>query len=213
VRWGSVIRCALLAVVVVLGGCQTEPYTEWRERPVSDREAPPPGHAVFAAVLERVDSKLDGGTLPPNPDVTRSYARILRRASVFTEVLGPSATGRPGAASLRLRSELAADEKAAGNVGRSVLIALSLTLLRPALPFQLDLDGAMELEVTLPGEARARIYRSRAAASRFYPHSSQHRSALEVVMREVTTENLRAIVAQLRADPALTAAPDFERLR
>jgi len=30
-------------------------------------------------------------------------------------------------------------------------------------------------------------------------------------MREVTTENLRGIIAQLRADPALTATPAFER--
>jgi hypothetical protein len=30
-------------------------------------------------------------------------------------------------------------------------------------------------------------------------------------MREVTTENLRDIVAQLRADRALTAAPGFDR--
>jgi len=202
-----------LVLGLVLCGCQGEPYTEWRERPVSDRQTPPPGHAVFAAVLERVDSKLDGHTLAPNPEVTRSYTRILRRAAVFTDVFGPAASGRVGVAGLRLRSGLVLDERAAGNVGRSLLIALSLTLLRPALPFQLDLDGEMELDVRLPGEDRVRSYRARAAASRFYTHSSQHRGALEVVMREVTTENLRAIVAQLRADPALTAAPAFEQPR
>lgn len=205
------MRTFLCLLTVALAACQSEPHTTWRERPENDRKAPPAGHAVFAAVLERVDSRLDGRTLPPNDDVTRSYARILRRAAVFTEVLGPQATGRTGAARLRLRSNLAADQKAAGNVGRSVLIALSLTLLRPALPFQLDLDGEMALDVRLPGEAEPRTFRSRAAASRFYYHASQHRGALEVVMREVTTENLRDIVAQLRADRALTAAPGFDR--
>jgi hypothetical protein len=203
----------MLALGLEMVGCHGQPYTEWRERPVADRQAPPPGHAVFAAVLERADAKLDGRRLPANAEVTRSYTRILRRASVFTDVFGPAASGRPGAASLWLRSDLIVDDKAGGNVGRSVLIALSLSLLRPALPFQLDLDGEMELDVRLPGEGRVRSYRSSAAASRFYTHSSQHRSALEVVMREVTTENLRAIIAQLRADPALTAAPAFEHPR
>jgi hypothetical protein len=202
-----------VALGLALAGCQTQAHTEWRERPPEDRLAPPPGHPVFEAVLERVDSKLDGKVLPPNAEVTRSYTRILRRAAVFTEVFGAEAMGRPQAAQLRLRSELAADQKAAGNVGRSVLIALSLTLLRPAMPFQLDLDGEMVLDVRLPGEGQPRRYRARSAASRFYYHSGHYRSALEVVMREVTTENLRGLVAQLRADPALTAAPAFERPR
>lgn len=198
---------------LVLPGCQAEPRTDWRERPGTDRDAPPAGHAVFAAVLERADSRLDGRSLPPSQEVTRSYTRILRRASVFTDVFGPESAGRSGAASLRLRSDLVLDDRAAGNVGRSILIAVSLGLLRPSLPFQLDLDGEMQLDVRLPGEAEARRYRSRAAATRTYTHSSQHRSAMDVVMREVTTENLRDIVAQLRADPSLTAAPAFERPR
>ena len=213
VRGGRVCRWWLLVLGLVLLGCQTEPRTVWRVRPETDRDAPPTGHAVFAAVLERADSRLDGRSLPPSPEVTRSYTRILRRASVFTEVFGPESAGRPGTASLRLRSDLALDDRAAGNVGRSILVAVSLGLLRPALPFQLELDGVMQLDVRLPGEAEARSYRSSAAATRTYPHSSQHRSAMEVVMREVTTENLRDIVAQLRADPALTAAPAFERPR
>ena len=203
----------LLVTGLALLGCQTEPRTVWRERPETDRAAPPAGHAVFAAVLERADSRLDGRSLPPSPEVTRSYKRILRRASVFTDVFGPEAAGRSGTASLRLRSDLVLDDNAGGNVGRSILIAVSLTLLRPVLPFQLDLVGVMQLDVRLPGVKEVRSYRSRAAATRTYTHSSQYRGAMEVVMREVTTENLRDIIAQLQGDPALTAAPAFERPR
>ena len=210
-RAGWLGACVLLGLVAA--GCQTEPYTEWRERPDASRTVPPAGHPVYAAVLERTDTKLDGRTLPPEADVTRSYARILRRAGVFTDVLGPEYAGRAGAAGLRLRSDLGLEQKAAGNVGRSVLVALSLGLLRSSLPFRLDLDGEMEFDVRLPGEAEARRYRSRSGASRFYFYASQYHAALAVVMREVTTENFRAIVAELRSERALTAAPDFEERR
>lgn len=203
---------ALLLVAPLVGGATCgEPRTLIAPEAVRERSAPPPGHPVYAAVLESVTTRVDGETLAPDPEVTRSYARILRRASVFTEVEGPEASGQPGLARLRLLSDLAVDENVGGNMMRSVLIGASLTLLRPVIGYRFDARGTMELTILLPGAAEPLAHRAETRATQYYYRSGGYEAARQQVLQDVTTENMRRLVARLRLDPALTAAPEFER--
>jgi hypothetical protein len=152
-----------------------------------------------------VSTRLDDRPLPPDPEVTRSYVRTLRRASLFTDVAGPEGPAGGDRAELALESGLAVGQRPGSNLARSILIGASLTLLRPALPYHVDVDGEMTLHVRLPGTGEELAYRASAGATRSYFHANDYPAALGELVQEVTNANLRSIIAQMRSDPALTA--------
>lgn len=182
---------AWLITGALVAGCAMSGRTEFQERPPVAEQAPPAGAPIYAASLPRVRFRLDGHTLAPDPDVTRAYIRMLRRAGTFTEIAGPGAPENPAHARLALRAEMS----------------------RNALPYRIELTARMSLDVLLPGTRDVRSYTSEARATRSYPVGGDYDAHLRVLMQEVSAVTLRDIIAQLRGDPVLLAAPDFDARR
>ncbi len=195
----------LCAAGVALSACAAGPRTEFHALPPDADGFPPRGHAIYAAVLPGVVTRIDGEVYDVGPDLARSYARILRRAAVFTEISGPGSAAGPGHARLTLETDVRIDPNTDANLSRSVLRGASLSLLRQALPYEVDVTGEMVLRVRLPGTGEERAYTATTRASRTYADESRYRPELDVLTREITRANLRSIIAQMRADPALTA--------
>lgn len=203
------MRVGGLLLLLALAACTPTPKTSYRVLPPRVETSPTGGSPIYAATLRRVDTRIDGRPLPPDPEITRSYVHTLRRASLFTDVAGPAGSVAGDRAWLQLASRLAIHQRSGGNLTRSILIGASLTLLRPVLPYHVEMDGEMTLDVRLPGTGETLAYRAVTAASRSYFRADAYPAAVSQLAQDVTNANLRSILAQMRSDPALTARPSL----
>ena len=146
-------------------------------------------------VLEGVYRARGDAVASPDPQATEFYRRGLGAARVFTEVLGPEATGAGELPRIRMERRYREDDQMAANLAKAATTA-------GLLSYRYSLTATLRLELqTVGGDPVA--YEARSMLTRIYHHAGNRDRARRILYFEADRANTEALLHQLRADPKL----------
>ena len=173
-----------------------EDRTLWDELPDDPRpELWVEGAPKLAVVLEGVYRARGDAVASPDPQATEFYRSGLGAARVFTEVLGPEATGVGELPRIRMERRYREDDQMAANLAKAATTA-------GLLSYRYSLTATLRLELqTVGGDPVA--YEARSTLTRIYHHAGNRDRARRILYFEADRANTEALLHQLRADPKL----------
>lgn len=196
-----VISSACLLAMFLPACAPRTHYRELPEVPLAQEPLRAPLGLTLALDAVRLFGA-DGRELEPAPWLIRWIVERWRLSGLFEHVYGPADAeiAPPHSAHARLVLREAVDGGKSLNVIKSLLAVLTLFVLAPILPLNIDLKQAMECQIDLPDGGALRYEVS--AAARQTVFAPRFDSAM-APYADVTAVNVAALAQHLRAEPRL----------
>lgn len=200
----GIVAAGAVMLVGSVGCCTTAVHVQ----PVMPVDQPRLAQRLpFAAVIDKVVVTVDGLDDTAPVALGQRLASRLRGAGLFDQVFSPhnAELAPPSSARVRVHITTTTERHHTANQIRKVFIISSLLLLWPLLPYTYDLDSSLVGTLVLP-DGREQAYRATTTLTRKSPNENGNYELWDLEARAISM-NIDALVAHLKADPALASWP------